>query len=148
MTDNIMSIYRISEGLREPGPRIRRPCSPAGQSPVLSHLPFLSTRTGVLWTRLMGEPLEASDPWLQGSLGDEIFCSPASSVQEGKQREARSDVEKASSHPEVCLGIDSLLLPSGPGLSFQAMMLMGNHHLPGLQIIQGQANWSPDGLLT
>ena len=79
----------------------------------------------------MGEPLEASDAWLQGSLGDEIFCSPASSIQEGKQQEERLDIEKASSHPEMCLGIDSLMLPSGPGLSFQAMMLMGNHHLPG-----------------
>lgn len=79
----------------------------------------------------MGEPLEASVPWLQGSLGNGIFSSPASSIQEGMQQEECLDVEKASSHPEMCLGVESLMLPSVPGLSFQALMLMGNHHLSG-----------------
>ena len=141
MTDNSMSIYRITGGLRKPycrtGPQGNTATGSAGpthlQASVLcpALFPLLTLHkyrclvdTADEWALKGFRSLAARE---SGKLNFQLSGLFSSG---GWAARGMLGCWKASSHPEMCLGIESLMLPSGPGLPLQAMMLTGDNCLP------------------
>ena len=135
-----MSIYRITGELRKPhcrtGPQGTTATGSAGHTHLQASVlcPALFPLLTLHKYRCL---VDTADEWaLKGfrslaarESGKWNFQLSGLFSSEGWAARGMVGCWKASSHPDMCLGIESLMLPPGPGLPLQAMMLTGDNYM-------------------